>query len=78
MEYNELLESALKKAMEYEYRDVPEPEQLDSEHCFSEEFKKQMKAICGIAERQYVSIGRRNVKRAVVVAVMILAMTAVR
>lgn len=79
MEYNELLESALKKAMEYEYSDVPEPEQLDSEHCFSEEFTKQMKDICGIAERQYVSIGRRKVKRAVVVglvAVMILSMTA--
>lgn len=79
MEYNELLESALKKAMEYEYRDVPEPEQLDYEHCFSEEFEKQMKDICGMAERQYVSIGRRRVKRAVVVAlvaVMILAMTA--
>lgn len=79
MEYNELLESALKKAMEYEYRDVPDPEQLDYEHCFSEEFEQSMKGICSIAEQPYVRIGRRRVRRAVVVAlvaVMILAMTA--
>lgn len=79
MEYNNLLESAIKKAMEYEYRDVQDPEQLDYEYCFSEEFEEKMKDICDMAERQYVSIGRRRVRRAVVVAltaVMILAMTA--
>lgn len=79
MEYNELLESALKKAMEYEYRDVPNPEQVDNEHCFSEEFEEKMKDICSIAEQPYVTIGRRRIRRAVAVAlaaVMILAMTA--
>ena len=76
---DEELKDALCRAMDYEYSDCPDPEDLDYEYQFSAEFEKKMKRICRMAGHSYVSIGRHRVRRAAVVAlvaVMIFVMTA--
>ena len=78
-ELNPQLKAALARAMELEYADLPDPDQLDYEYTFSEAFEERMRKIIPMAEYTYVSVGRHRLRRAVaiaLIAVMILAMTA--
>ena len=73
------LKEALARAMELEYADLPDPDQLDYEYTFSNAFEERMRKIIPMAEYTYVSVGRHRLRRAVaiaLIAVMILAMTA--
>ena len=75
----EPLKGALAEAMAEEYGWVPEPEMLAAEHKFSSEFEKRMKKIFQSAEYRYVGIGRRRIRRAAALALIVallLAMTA--
>ncbi|MBQ8562611.1 MAG: hypothetical protein IJ443_01810, partial [Firmicutes bacterium] len=69
-DFDEELKAALCRAMDYEYYKYPDPEDLDYEYQFSDEFEKKMKRICRIADHSYVSIGRHRVRRAAVVALV--------
>ena len=47
-DFNDELRTALTHAMELEYAKYPDPDELDYEYRFSDEFEKKMKKICFI------------------------------
>ena len=78
-DFDRKLKAAACSAMDYEYAKYPDPNDLDYEYQFSDNFNREMERICRKANYVYVSVGRHRLRRAAVVALiaaMIFAMTA--
>lgn len=78
-DFNDELRTALTHAMELEYAKYPDPDELDYEYWFSDEFEKKMKKIRKMPKQTYVSFGRRRLRlltAVALIAVMLCAMTA--
>lgn len=78
-DFNDELRTALTHAMELEYAKYPDPDELDYEYRFSDEFEKKMKKICRMPKQTYVSFGRRRLwllTAVALIATMLCAMTA--
>ena len=70
------LQAALSEAMEQEFHDVPDADDLNQLYTFSDHFQEEMKGIFRLADRNYVSVGRHRIRRAVamaLIAAMIMA-----
>ena len=73
------LTAALRDALERDYSWLPESAAFVPEHDFSKSFDRRMSRILAMAGCRYVTVGRRQLRRALVaalIAVMILAMAA--